>query len=120
MIFAGCPNILLHSLQASSVLVLQILHCLEAGLESYTHMTEGANPTNAQFLAQVGMDMNSLLESANANLGGLIIAEYVSSLFSTVYGIFFSTTLMSVFYQVLVLENSRTFLSIFKDFHKEF
>ena len=63
-------------------------------------MTEGASPTNAQFLAEVGMDLNLLLEDTNANLGGLIIAEYVSSLFSTVYGIFFSTTIMSVFYQV--------------------
>ena len=82
------------------MLVLQILHCLEAGLESYSRMTEGASPTDAQLVARVGMDLNSLLEGANANLGGLIVAEYVSSLFSAVYGIFFSTTLMSVFYQV--------------------
>ena len=83
-------------------------------------MTEGESLTNAnaQFLAQIGMDVNSLLESANSNLGGLIIAEYVSSLFSVVYGIFFSTTLMSVFYQVLILENSRRYLSIFNDFLK--
>jgi len=84
---------------ASSVLVLQILHCLEEGLDSYARMTESANAGNAQFLAEVGMDLDSLLEGANADLGGLIIAEYVSSLFSAVYGIFFSTTLASVFYQ---------------------
>ena len=52
------------------------------------------------------MDLDSLLEGANANLGGLIIAEYVSSLFSAVYGIFFSTALMSVFYQVAAFYRS--------------
>ena len=88
------------NLPASSVLVLQILHCLEEGLDSYARMTESASAGNAQFLAEVGMDLDSLLEGANADLGGLIIAEYVSSLFSAVYGIFFSTTLASVFYQV--------------------
>ena len=91
------------NLPASSVLVLQILHCLEDGLESYARLTEGASAGNAQFLAEVGMDLDSLLEGANADLGGLIIAEYVSSLFSAVYGIFFSTTLASVFYQVAYL-----------------
>ena len=86
---------------ATTVIVMQCLHCLEGGLESYSQMTETVTIKDVKDLSIIGMDLHSLVEHTNKMLGGLIIVDYGSSLLGIVLGIFFCFSIGNVVIKVI-------------------
>ena len=90
-------------LTVTTIVVLQCLYCIDAGLQHYTDMTRGPISVEiVQEVAMIGMDLTFLLESINNLFGTLIVIEYGLNLLGATLYMFLGLTLCNVNYEVRI------------------
>ena len=88
-------------LPATMTLVLQCFYCMEAGLQHYVDLTGALmSREKVQAVANIGMELNSLLEDTNSVFGDLIVCEYGVNLIGSTLCLFTSLSLANVYHEV--------------------